>query len=226
MRRSDRLSALVEILQDGRLHLARDLADQLDVSVRTIYRDMDTLEASGVPIEGERGVGYLLREPVFLPPVALSLTELEALHLGVAMVQKIADPELRRAAKILAGKIDKVSRAEARIPQKWGFGVYVFAQEKLGLRFMPLVRQSIRERLKLTISYTSLQGERSDRVVRPLNIDFWGQVWTLTCWCEKRNDFRTFRMDHIMHCHATGDRFQDEPGKTHADFLKTVDHMN
>ncbi|MCT4556906.1 MAG: YafY family transcriptional regulator [Pelagimonas sp.] len=224
MRRSDRLSAIVEILQDGRLHLARDLAGQLGVSLRTIYRDMETLAASGVPIEGERGVGYLLREPVFLPPVALSLTELEALHLGVAMVQTLADPELRKAAKLLASKIDKVSRAENRIPKDWGFGVYNFSQEKLGLRHMPLVRHAIRSGLKLEMQYTTLEGVASVRVVRPLNINFWGQVWTLTAWCEKRGDFRSFRMDHIQTC-VTGASFQPEPGKTFADFLKTAKHL-
>lgn len=226
MRRSERLTALIEILQDGRLHLARDLADRLEVSVRTIYRDMDTLEAQGVPVEGERGLGYVLREPVFLPPLALSLTELEALHLGVAMVQNLADPELRAAAKVLAGKINTASQSENRIPKDWGFGIYIFGQQKLGLRFMAEIRRAIRGRLKLQLSYRSLAGAQTERIVRPLNINFWGQVWTLTCWCEYRNDFRTFRMDHIAQCQPTGTQFIHEEGKRFSDFLMTAKHLD
>ncbi|MEO0752236.1 MAG: HTH domain-containing protein [Pseudomonadota bacterium] len=91
MRRSERLTEIVEIIKDGRLHLARDIAEALEVSERTVYRDIATLIASGVPVEGERGVGYLLKEPVFLPPLALSMTELEALSLGMSIVQEVAD---------------------------------------------------------------------------------------------------------------------------------------
>ncbi len=107
MRRTDRLFDLIQLIRDGRLHRAADLAERLEVSVRTIYRDMDTLVASGIPVEGERGVGYILRAPIFLPPVTLTLTELEALHLGVALVRKAADPELQQAASSLSDKIDQ-----------------------------------------------------------------------------------------------------------------------
>ena len=137
MRRSDRLSEIIEIVQDGRLHLARNIAEQLEVSVRTIYRDFDTLVASGIPIDGERGVGYMLREPVFLPPMNLSLTELEALHLGMAIVSEAADPELQKAAAALTRKIDKVATANGAVPKNWGFGVYPFTQAKLGFEHMP-----------------------------------------------------------------------------------------
>ena len=108
MRRTDRLFELIGILRDGRLHRAADLADRLEVSQRTIYRDMETLQTSGVPVEGERGVGYMLTAPITLPPLNLTLTELEALHLGIAVVAEAADPELQSAARSMADKIDAV----------------------------------------------------------------------------------------------------------------------
>lgn len=222
MRRSDRLSEIVEIVQDGRLHLAREIADRLEVSVRTIYRDFDTLVASGIPIEGERGVGYMLREPVFLPPMNLSLTELEALHLGMAIVSEAADSELQMAAASLTLKISKVATANGTIPKAWGFGVYPFAQARIGFEHMPRIRTAIRNNEKLEIAYLSLGGQSSTRVVWPLQNAYWGRIWTMTCWCETRDDFRSFRIDRITGCHRTGDYFDDEGGKLFARYLDTV----
>ena len=104
MRRTDRLFDLIQLLRDGRLHKASDLAEKMEVSVRTIYRDMDTLVGSGIPVEGERGVGYILRAPVFMPPMALTQVELEALHLGAALVRQTADAELQEAADARANQ--------------------------------------------------------------------------------------------------------------------------
>ena len=108
MRRTDRLFELIQILRDGRLHRGSDMAERLGVSLRTIYRDMDTLIASGIPVEGERGLGYMMTAPITLPPLNLTLTELEALHLGLAVVNKAADDELKTAAKSLSDKVDAV----------------------------------------------------------------------------------------------------------------------
>jgi predicted DNA-binding transcriptional regulator YafY len=223
MRRSERLTEIVEIIRDGRLHLARHIAAALDVSERTVYRDIATLIASGVPVEGERGVGYLLREPVFLPPLALSVTELEALSLGMSLVQEIADEELRQAAKTLHEKIASHAPNRRKTPEAWGFGLYEFQRVRDGLRHMPVLRRAIRDRCKLRIGYRSLPGERSDRIIRPLQTDYWGKVWTLSAWCERRSDFRAFRVDLIASCEETGARFEDEPGKTVGDYLKHVD---
>lgn len=222
MRRSERLTEIVEIIRDGRLHLARDLAGALDVSERTVYRDIATLIASGVPVEGERGVGYLLREPVFLPPLALSLTELEALSLGMAIVQEIADEELRAGAKTLHEKIACHAVNRRRAPEAWGFGLYEFKRVREGLTHMPTLRRAIRARCKLRIGYRSLTGERSDRTIWPLQTDYWGRVWTLSAWCERRGDFRAFRIDRIDWCKETGVAFADEPGKTLQDYLRHV----
>ncbi|WP_394199122.1 helix-turn-helix transcriptional regulator [Litoreibacter albidus] len=222
MRRSDRLSEIIEIVQDGRLHLARDIAEQLEVSVRTIYRDFDTLVASGIPIDGERGVGYLLREPVFLPPMNLSLTELEALHLGMEIVVAAADSELQAAAKSLNRKIDKVATVNGKVPKDWGFGVFSFAQAKVGFEHMPRIRTAIRAKEKLEIAYVSLDGHASDRVVWPLQNAYWGNVWTMTCWCEKRSDFRSFRIDCITKSRLTGINFDDEDSALLTRYLDRV----
>lgn len=223
MRRSDRLLEILEILQDGRLHRACDIAERLEVSLRTIYRDMDTLVATGAPIDGERGVGYLMRGAVFLPPLGVTLLELEALHLGMAIVGAAADPELQSAARSLQRKIEKVSDATDMAPKSWGVGVYPFAQAELGFVHMPIIRHAIRARERLEIVYEALDGSASIRVIRPLEATYWGRVWTLTAWCDLRYGFRAFRIDRIQECRATGVYFADEAGKTLAEYLAQVD---
>lgn len=222
MRRSERLSEIVEIVRDGRLHLARDLAEALEVSERTIYRDIGTLIASGVPIEGERGVGYLLREPIFLTPLALSLSELEALSLGMSIVQEVADTELQGAARMLHEKIASHAPNRRKTPDSWGFGLYEFERVRGGLEHMPLLRRAIRDRLKVRLTYLSLSDELSERVIRPLQTDYWGRVWTCSAWCELRQGFRAFRIDRMTGCDVTGEVFAAEPGKTIEDYLRHV----
>lgn len=222
MRRSDRLSEIIEIIRDGRLHLARDIAQALGVSVRTVYRDMDTLVASGVPLEGERGVGYLLREPVFLPPMTLSMAELEALHLGMAIVARAADEELQAASRTLLAKVAETASNRRNTPKSWGFGVYPLAQAQLGFKNMPKIRAAIRAGERLCISYHALDDTTTTRTVRPLQIEYWGQVWTLSTWCDLRDAFRAFRIDRISTCERTGQLFKPETGKTLRDYLNTI----
>jgi predicted DNA-binding transcriptional regulator YafY len=223
MRRTDRLFDLVTALRDGRLHRAQDLADRLEVSVRTIYRDMETLQASGIPVEGERGVGYMLTAPVTLPPLNLTLLELEALELGMAVVAEAADPELQSAARSLSAKIDAVIPADRAPPKEgWGFAVYPFADAARGFRHMPALRAAIRARQKLALAYRDAEGRPSSRTIRPLQMEYWGRVWTLTAWDETRGDFRSFRVDRIEDLRALPELFVDEPGKSLADYLDRI----
>ncbi len=220
MRRTDRLFDLVLILRDGRLHRAEDLARQLGVSVRTVYRDMDTLALSGVPVAGERGLGYMMTAPITLPPLNLTLTELEALHLGMAVVGEAADDELRRAAQTLSAKIDAVLPEDRTTPPSgWGFAVYPFQDAAAGFRFMPQIRKAIRSRQKLEISYADDAGTRTERVIRPLQMEYWGRVWTTSCWCELRQDFRVFRVDRIRSLKVMAELFVEEQGKSLADYI-------
>ena len=220
MRRTDRLFELIQILRDARLHRGADMAERLGVSVRTIYRDMDTLVASGIPVEGERGVGYMLTSPITLPPLNLSLVELEALHLGLAIVKKAADDELKRAAMSLSDKIDSVLPQDRTAPPTgWGFAVYPFAEAARGFVHMPPLRAAIRTCRKVEISYAAPDRPETRRTVRPLQMEYWGRVWTLTSWCELRNDFRVFRIDRITALNVLNDFFAEESGKSLSDYL-------
>ncbi|MGI1661198.1 helix-turn-helix transcriptional regulator [Palleronia sp. KMU-117] len=220
MRRTDRLFELIQILRDGMLHRAADMAARLEVSVRTVYRDMDTLVASGIPVEGERGVGYMMTAPVTLPPLNLTMAELEALHLGMAVVAEAADDDLRKAARSLSAKIDAVLPEDRAAPREgWGFAVYPFADAAAGFAHMPKIRAAIRSRQKLRLAYRALDDTPSRRTVRPLQLEYWGRVWTLTAWCEAREDFRVFRVDRIETLDILPELFVDEPGRTLADYM-------
>jgi predicted DNA-binding transcriptional regulator YafY len=220
MRRTDRLFELIQILRDGRLHTARDMAERLEVSVRTLWRDMATLIASGLPVEGERGVGYILREPVTLPPLTLTPDEVQALTLGLQLVTRGADPSLTRAAESLLGKVTAV--LPTRLLQGMGEETWVFpgAEALAAARHLPALRRAIRLRERVVIGYVDGEGLVSDRPVRPLVLEFWGRVWTLASWCEARGDFRSFRVDRITTLTPTGETFPDEPGTTLADWRR------
>lgn len=219
MRRTDRLFDLIQILRDGKLHTAQEMARTCEVSVRTIYRDMDTLVASGVPVQGERGVGYMITEAISLPPLTLTTEELEALNLGMAIVAEAADDTLKSAARSLADKIDAVlperTIAEA---DKWKFAVYPFADAVRGFSQMPTLRAAIRARQKLRLTYHSKGDRITTRTVRPLHMEYWGRVWTLTAWCELRDAFRVFRVDLIQSAEALPEMFVDEAGKRLSDY--------
>ncbi len=219
MSRTDRLIDLLLILRDGRLHRAQDMADRLGVSLRTVYRDMDTLIASGVPIAGERGLGYLATAAITLPPLNLTLTELEALHLGMAVVGEAADDELKAAARSLSAKIDAaLPEDRTSAPTGWGFAVYPFADAARGFQHMPAIRGAVRARQKLRVTIPDSHGAMTDRVIRPLQMEYWGRVWTVTVWCELTADFAVLRVDKIESLRVLPQLFVDEPGKTLADY--------
>ena len=224
MRRTDRLFDILQILRDGQLHRAQDLAERLEVSVRTIWRDMDTLRASGVPVEGERGMGYMITSPITLPPLTLTLAEMEALNLGMAIVAEAADPDLKAAAESLAAKIDAVSPERVVSEgEAWKFAVYPFQDAARGFAHMPTLRAAIKARQKLRLVYHSKDDRLTTRIIRPLHMEFWGRIWTLTAWCELRDGFRVFRVDLIQSAEALPELFTDEPGKRMADYLAALE---
>jgi len=214
MRRADRLMQLVQILRDGALHRASDLARATDVSLRTIYRDMETLAASGVPIEGERGIGYRVTAAITLPPLNLTMTEMEALHIGLSAVAQSDDDELSAAAAALTTKIDAVMPEDrSRAPAGYGFAIYPFADAARGFQHLPSLRQAVRTRQKLEIVM-----QDKTRIMRPLQLDYWGRLWTCVVWCETSQGFDEIRVDQITRVRILPSLFVDEAGKSLSDF--------
>lgn len=214
MRRADRLMQLVQILRDGTLHKAADLAAATGVSLRSIYRDMETLAASGVPIEGERGIGYRVTAAITLPPLNLTMTEMEALHIGLTAVGTSDDAELSNAAKALLAKLDAVTPEDrSRAPQGSGFAIYPFADAARGFQHLPVLRQAMRTRQKLDVVIGS-----TTRTVRPLQLDYWGRLWTCVVWCETSREFDDLRVDQIDSLRVLPSLFVDEAGKSLKDY--------
>ena len=175
---------------------------------------MDTLAASGVPIRGERGVGYQITAAYTLPALNMTKTELEALHLGLAAVGESDDIELANAAKALSSRIDGVLPEDSAAASGWSFATYPFADAARGFQHMPKIRQAIRARQKMQIS---LRGDVYK--LRPLALDYWGRLWTLAAWDEMTSGFVTLRVDQINSLGAMPAAFVDEPGKTLVDYL-------
>lgn len=223
MRRADRLFEIVQQLRGDRLVTAQKLADKLEVSVRTVYRDVRDLQASGVPIDGAAGVGYLLRPGYKLPPLMFSPAEIEALIVGARMVKAWAGHGIAASAAEALVKIAEVvpperMRAAERVPI-FANGFHLDDTERVNL---DLFGRAIDERMKMRLAYCDSLGEATERTVWPLAMHFWGKVWTLAAWCELRDDFRTFRVDRAERVTETGDYFTREPGRTLEDYLARV----
>jgi predicted DNA-binding transcriptional regulator YafY len=221
VRRADRLFEIIQHMRRKPTVRAREIAEALEVSERTIYRDVQDLMASGVPIEGEAGVGYVLKAGFDLPPLMFKEQEIEALVLGARIVESWADAELAEAAA------DAVAKIEAVVPERLRGFMSSTALLAPATNYMePLsfdlgqLRRAVRSQLKVHFGYKDILRQRSERTVRPLSLAFFGPVWVMAAWCELRDDFRTFRLDRIERFAVTGERFRPERGKTLNDFLK------
>jgi len=223
MRRADRLFQIVQYLRGGRLVTARALAERLEVSERTIYRDIADLISCGVPIDGEAGVGYIMRAGFDLPPLMFTRNELTALTLGARFVKAWSGAEMALAAEEALVKIESIlpEREKSVIGQT---PLFAMALEMVDTTRGVIDRLdgAIREQKRLRIVYSSLDDESTERNVRPLGLYHWGKTWTLAAWCELRNDFRNFRADRISGLVECGDTFRQEPGKTLKDFLRRM----
>jgi len=220
MRRADRLFKLIQNLHHERVVTAKSLAEELEVSERTIYRDIQDLSLSGVPITGEAGLGYRLLRGFQLPPLMFNEEELEAILLGARMVRAWTDKGLAKAAHSALQKIEHVipeklkpelDKQEMIVPD---FPMYGMAGEQ-----MQIVRQAIREQYKIRFDYIREDGQGSSRVVHPLGLFYWGKIWTLVGWCELRDAFRHFRLDRIQQVERTDQRYELVAGRTLQDFM-------
>jgi predicted DNA-binding transcriptional regulator YafY len=224
MRRAERLFQIVQLIRGRRLSTADFLAGRLEVSVRTVYRDVADLQAQGVPIEGEAGVGYRMRPEFDLPPLMFTKDEARALVAAVRIAQPRLDMALARQADEALSKILAVLPLEARAAAE-SLAVYappIHRDDGTRAR-LEVLRIAAESRQKVHLRYLDLKEQMSERLVRPLGCFYWSDVWTLAAWCEVREDFRSFRVDRIREVGVQDERFRDEPGKTLADLFRAVE---
>jgi predicted DNA-binding transcriptional regulator YafY len=221
MRRADRLFQIVQYLRGRRLTTAAQLADWLQVSARTVYRDIQDLERTGVPVEGEAGVGYRLRPEFDLPPLMFTYEEVEALVAGARMIGGWGSPELKQAAELALAKIAAALPQERRIElERTRLYALNFSRNAEVGDVLDTLRHVIADRMVTVLDYKDAAGQPSTRNVWPLGLYFWGHVWALAAWCELRQDFRTFRLDRIAGAFSTGSQYPDQAGRRLEDFVR------
>lgn len=215
MRRADRLFEIIEIMREHTGAVtALTLSRELGVSERTIYRDISGLQGQGVPIEGEAGIGYVLRPGFHLPPLMFTLEELEAIVLGARLAGQRGDVELEKSALRVVAKIkaavpgqlqDRMERVALYAPPTYDVGH--------GIVNMSEMRDCIRQELKIKVDYEDLSGKLSERTIWPVAVAFFSGSTLLSAWCELRNDFRHFRTDRIRHYKILDEKFDGGSGR-------------
>jgi len=224
MRRADRLFQLVQVLRSRRFATGDQLAAELGVSRRTVYRDIADLCRSGVPIRGEAGVGYRMERGYELPPLTFNAEELEGLVLGARMVAAWGDPDLASASRAAMSKV------EAVVPKTLRRILFETALFVPGRPWAPemtsglaRLRRAIAERHKIRFGYTRADGTPSVRTVRPLGLWFWGTSWSMAAWCELRGAYRNFRPDRMEDVVVLDDVFDEADGIGLQAFLAEVE---
>ena len=222
MRRADRLFELVQTLRNRRFATAQQLADHLEVSRRTVYRDVRDLQTSGVPIIGEAGVGYQLERGYELPPLTFNTEEIEALVLGTRLVEVWGDASLAAAARRALTKVEAVLPTTLR---EVLVGTHLFGPKWFDRPppHLQILRRTVADRRKVCFGYTRADDTPSERVVRPLGLYFWGRVWSLASWCELREDFRNFRVDRMRDVTALEETFDVDGGISLDGFIAAMD---
>ena len=226
MRRADRLFQVTLLLGRGRVLTGHRLAERLGVSTRTVYRDIRDLSRSGVPIEGEAGVGFRLGSGYQIPPLMVTPDEIQALVFGARLVQSCADEGLHAAAEDVLAKVDAVLPAHLKP---------MLADPRLvvpDFRVSPDVKRALRELREavarnriVTFSYTQGDGSVIRPRVWPLCLRYLSGTWTLGGWSDLESAFRVFRLYRIQGLAVTGGRFRVERGRTLADFLAAADRL-
>jgi len=212
MRKASRLFEIIQILRVAKRPVtAAAIAEQLEVTVRSIYRDIAALQAMRVPIDGERGIGYIIRPGFDLPPLMFTIEETEAVVLGLALIERTGDKELTAAARKVTQKIAAAvpqplrQVVSARALHAWG----PIAPAPANVDFT-LIRRAIREEEKLALSYQDEQGQLTERVIRPLALIYYLDAAMIVAWCELRQAIRNFRLDRTQNCTRTGLHFRNE----------------
>ncbi|CAN7209145.1 helix-turn-helix transcriptional regulator [Rhizobium sp. LjRoot258] len=212
MRKASRLFEIIQILRlASKPMTAAAMAETLEVTVRSIYRDIAALQAMRVPIEGGRGIGYIMRPGFDLPPLMFSVEEMEAIVLSLALLERTGDEELKRAAKSvnqkIAGSVPAPLRQamERKALYAWGS----VAQSPAGLD-LGLVRRAIRDEQKLVLDYRDELGRATERSIQPIALIYYSQTANIVAWCELRQAIRNFRSDRVENCEAADAYFRGE----------------
>jgi predicted DNA-binding transcriptional regulator YafY len=212
MRKASRLFEIIQILRVAKRPVtAAVIAERLEVTVRSIYRDIAALQAMRVPIDGERGIGYIIRPGFDLPPLMFTIEETEAVVLGLALIERTGDKELTAAAKKVKQKIAAAVPAPLRqlvsagALHAWG----PIAPQPANVDFT-LLRRAIREEEKLELAYRDEQGQVTQRIIKPLALIYYLDAAMIVAWCELRQAIRNFRLDRTQDCKVTGAYFRNE----------------
>ena len=220
MRRADRLFQIIQYLRNRRLTTAKWLAEKLEVSERTIYRDIQDLMLSGVPIEGEAGVGYVLRHGFDIPPIMFTKAEIEALVIAARLVKTWAGSKLSRSADSALDKIEAVlpDNLKQELAKPRLYTPQVLTNDATAA-LMDELREAVNAKQIIRINYLSLKEETTQRELRPLGLFFWGKIWTLAAWCELRQGYRSFRVDRITTVSITDRVFEEDEQISFSGFL-------
>lgn len=212
MRKASRLFEIIQILRLARHPVtAAEIAGRLEVTARSIYRDIAALQAMRVPVEGERGIGYILRPGFDLPPLMFSIKETEAVVLALALLERTGDMELKAAARRVGDKIAGAvppplrQTLSARALHAWG----TTPRQPEGID-LATVRRAIRDEETLRIDYRDEYGRASERTIRPIALIYYSETANIVAWCELRAAIRNFRADRVEACETTGQHFRGE----------------
>lgn len=224
MRRAERLFQLLNLLRNRRTVMtARQLGEALEVSERTIYRDIQALSLSGVPIEGEAGVGYRLQRHFQLPPLMFDRDEVEALLLGARMIRAWGDKQMASAANSAMQKILAVLPDGLRdLEEDPSIQVPNFGTTEELTAHSSVIRRAIRAKTAVLVNYQRADGAISTRTLLPLGLVFWGKVWTMIAWCRLRKNYREFRLDRIIDLNELEEKFQTDSSMSLNHYLNRV----
>lgn len=226
MRRADRLFQIIQIMRRARAPITADaIAEELETSKRTVYRDIATLMGQRVPIRGEAGMGYVLDQGFDLPPLMLTPDEIEAAVLGAQWVASRGDPSLARAAQDLIAKIGASvpERLRPFVLEPAGRAVPGWRTQPPDLLDMAEVRTAIRSGRKITLRYRDEQDRESQRTIWPVTVGYHETVRMLVAWCELRADFRNFRTDRVLDAQFLEDRYPERPSLLRARWRAAIE---
>lgn len=222
-RRADRLFQIVQVLRGRRLTTAALLAQRLGVSERTVYRDIQALSLSGVPVEGEAGIGYRLRADFDVPPLMFTALEVEALVAGLRLLKAWGGGALAAAADPALEKLMAALPPPRRLAAQQS---RVFAPEYVNQAHVreafDVVHGALGAHKLLQLDYCDVQQRLTERVVMPLGLFFWGNAWLLATWCTTREDYRSFRLDRCRAIRMLDDHFHETPDRSLNGFLRAV----